>query len=195
MNLTGRQKQILDFITSYVREHGFPPTVREVAAAFGYRSVKAAQDHMRALERKGALRRRAGAARGLKIARGSTPGVRVLGVAPAGQPLLADETPGELLPLPSHLTAGGTLFAVLVMGHSMEPTLADGDHAIIRAEQTAQPGDIVAARVEGEVTLKRLARKGRKLLLKPENPSYPAIAIAGDTRIIGKVVGVYRRLE
>ncbi len=195
MALTDRQREILDFITAYGAENGFAPTVREVAAAFGYRSPKAAHDHMRALERKGAVRRTRGIARGLELRDRQPAGVPVLGVAPAGRPLLAEEVPGDMLPSPLGFGNGGKLFAVKVVGDSMEPLLSSGDHAVIRAEQTAQPGEMVAARVEGEVTLKRLARRKNRLVLKPENPSYPVIPVTRDTRIIGKVVGMYRRFE
>lgn len=200
--LTRRQQEVLAFIRQFVQRHGVPPTVREVGERFRV-TPRAAFDHLRALERKGHLRRRLGPkrlSRALTLAQDS-PAVRevpILGRIAAGQPLLAEQNLEGSFPLAAEWLAGKgeELFCLRVRGESMvEAHILDGDLVLVRRQEAAQPGDIVAAMIEGEATVKRLAREGEAVVLKAEHPTMPPIVVhpgEQDVRILGKVVGLLR---
>lgn len=204
--LTGRQQEILGFIEAFSARHGVPPTVREIGQRFRI-TPRAAFDHLRALERKGALRRRSGPgrlSRALTVAaRG--PGERrvpVLGRIAAGTPLLAEENREGDLPLaPSALPGRGEdMFALRVRGDSMiDAHICDGDLVLVRRQDSAQAGDIVVAMIgegaEAEATVKRYRRDGPRVVLVPEHPTMAPIVVDPRERpvnILGKVIGLLR---
>lgn len=206
--LTARQQQVLTFIRKFTEKHGLPPTVREIGERFGF-TARAAFDHLRALERKGMLHRRQSDRRtsrtlGVKpspaASRASEQEIPILGRIAAGQPIEAVEDREGTLPVLADWFAGhGTdLFALRVRGESMiDAHIADGDLVVVRRQASAQAGDIVAAMIDGEATVKRFARSGGAVVLKPEHPTMrPIVVEAGqaDVQILGKVVGVVRSL-
>ena len=205
--LTDRQREVLGFIRTFTARHGVPPTVREIGARF-HVTPRAAFDHLRALERKGALQRRASAgrtSRALTIAgtsAGSFRSVPILGRIAAGLPLLAEENrDGELPVAASALPGGGDdVFALRVRGESMiDAHICDGDLVLVRRQDSAQPADIVVVLlgdgVEAEATVKRYFRDGERVVLKPEHPTMAPIVVdprEREVRVLGKVIGVLR---
>jgi repressor LexA len=205
--LTGKQREVLAFMRTFVARHGVPPTVREIGDRFKV-TPRAAFDHLRALERKGALQRRTSAGRTsraltLTDAPARSHAVPILGRVGAGQPLLAEENrEGELHIAPASLPGRGEdLFALRVRGDSMiEAHICDGDLVLVRRQESAVPNDIVVALVEaesgeGEATVKRFQRDGERVVLKPENAAMSPIVVdprRTPVRILGKVVGVLR---
>ncbi len=206
--LTSRQREVLGFIRAFTMRHGAPPTVREIGDKFRV-TPRAAFDHLRALERKGALQRRATGrriSRALTLAERPAPAFRqvpILGRIAAGGPLLAAENrEGELPLAPGFLPGGGEdVFALRVRGESMiDAHICDGDLVLVRRQDTAQPNDIVVALLEnetseGEATVKRFLRDGPRVVLKPENATMAPIAVDPRERhvqILGKVIGVMR---
>ncbi len=201
--LTARQREILTFIRSFTQRHGVPPTVRETGERFRV-TPRAAFDHLRALERKGVLQRRPSAkrtSRPLTLA-DRAPAVRdipVLGRIAAGVPLLAEENREGSLPILADWLAGEgeELFALRVRGESMVNThIVDGDLVLVRRQETAQPGEIVVALLDNEATVKRFAREGEAIVLKPEHPTMAPIVVRPgqrDVKILGKVIAVLRR--
>src|SRR5438128_2710543 len=199
--LTSRQREILGFIRSFTARHGVPPTVREIGEKFRV-TPRAAFDHLRALERKGMLQRRASAGRTsraltLTDAGGSSAyrTVPVLGRIAAGLPLLAEENrDGEVPVAASALPNGGEdVFALRVRGDSMiNAHICDGDLVLVRRQDSAQAQDIVVAMVDTEATVKRFQRNGDRVALKPEHPTMPPIVVdprEHEVRILGKVIG------
>ena len=205
--LTDRQREVLGFIRSFSARHGVPPTVREIGARF-HVTPRAAFDHLRALERKGALQRRASAgrtSRALTLAGSSSPTYRsvpILGRIAAGLPLLAEENrEGELPVAAAALPGGGEdVFALRVRGESMiDAHICDGDLVLVRRQDAAQPADIVVALLgdggEVEATVKRYFRDGPRVVLKPEHPTMAPIVVdprEREVKVLGKVVGVLR---
>ncbi|MBI5167822.1 MAG: repressor LexA [candidate division NC10 bacterium] len=200
--LTLRQKEVLEFIRGFIREHGYPPTVRDIGKHFGLQP-RAVFDHLRALERKGYIERRSSGARALVLKDHQEPPreefieVPILGRVAAGGPLLASENVEGTFPLPSDWVKGEA-FLLRVKGESMIGAhILDGDYALVRRQPSAENGDIVVALIGEEATVKRLYREGEHVLLKPENPSMePLVLREGDEglQVLGKVIGVFRRL-
>ena len=200
--LTERQQEVLSFIQAFSETHGVPPTVREIGGRF-HVTPRAAFDHLRALERKGYLRRRSSegrTSRALTVAaRPSTAReVPILGRIAAGAPLLSEENREGTLPLDPAWVGGrgDDVFGLRVRGESMiNAHIVEGDTVLVRRQDHAQPGDIVVALVDGEATVKRLGRDGHTVLLRPEHPTMAPIVIREgekDLRILGKVVGLVR---
>ena len=202
--LTDRQEQVLQFIQTSTRTRGVPPTVREIGTHFGM-GPAGVFGHVRALERKGRLRRAARGSRAIEVVpvggRGAEPrrggvSVPVVGRVAAGLPLLAEERIEDYLWVDERLAAEASLFALHVHGQSMVGAgILDGDYVIARQQQTADPGDIVVALIGNEATVKRLRRNRGRWRLDPENPDYDPIPITESTAIQGKVLAVYRRLS
>jgi repressor LexA len=207
-DLTSRQRDVLDFISAFSAQHGMPPTVREIGDRFRV-TPRAAFDHLRALERKGVLKRRETAgrtSRALTLARPPQAKefrrVPVLGHIAAGAPLLAEEhRDGELPIAPSALPGPPEdFFALRVRGDSMVGAhICDGDLVVVRRQSGAQPNEIVVAMLgegaEAEATVKRFVPDGSRIILKPENPTMGPIVIDSRSRalkILGKVIGVVR---
>ena len=206
--LTSRQREILEFIKSFSERHGVPPAVREIGERFGF-TARAAFDHLRALERKGMLERRVTGKRASRTLvlpgrrgvhrRGGADEIPVLGRIAAGAPILAVENREDSIPLrPDWLGAqGADVFALKVRGESMVGAhILDGDLVLVRRQDAASPGDIVAALIDGEATVKRFGREGDRVVLRPENPAMEPIVVGpgGDFRILGRVIGVLRNL-
>lgn len=205
--LTGKRREILDFIATEVRERGYPPSVREIGVAVGLASTSTVQAHLKTLERQGYLRRdptkpralevRYDATSGAAIERRPTAHVPLVGDIAAGTNVLASENVEELLPLPADFTGGGNLFMLRVRGDSMiEAGILDGDYVVVRQQPDAQPGDIVAAGIPGgEATVKTFGRRNGSVVLMPANPRLePMVFDPSDVVVYGKVVTVLRRL-
>ena len=208
--LTTKQQEVLGFMRSFQGRHGAPPTVREIAHRFKV-TPRAAFDHLRALERKGALQRRASAGRTSRaltlVGPGAAPAYRpipIVGRIAAGSPLLAEENrEGELPVAPSALPdRGEDVFALRVRGQSMiDAHIMEGDLVLVRRQDTAQPNDIVVALLESEAggdaeaTVKRYLRDGQRVVLKPENPTMKPIVVdpaERQVKVLGKVIGLLR---
>jgi repressor LexA len=205
--LTSRQRDVLNFIRTFSARQGVPPTVREIGERFRV-TPRAAFDHLRALERKGMLQRRATSrrpSRALTLA-DSASGYRsvpILGRIAAGGPLLAVENREGELPVAASALPGGEdeVFALRVRGDSMiDAHICDGDLVLVRRQESAQPHDIVVAWLEsetseGEATVKRFQRDGARIVLTPENRALAPIVVDPAQRrlqILGKVIGVLR---
>jgi len=202
--LSKRQAEIYSYIQECQREDGVIPTLQEICKHFGFKSVNAAREHLRLIERKGLLVRSPGQPRAIKLAvrlpelNEHTHAVPLLGRIAAGQPSLAMEEIEDTLPLPRQLFRGKRLFALRVRGDSMIGAgIFDGDVAVLDADRDARDGDIAAVVVEGEATLKRIYKNSKGLRLRAENPSIPERFIpAGEyssIRIAGVLVGTMRK--
>ncbi len=211
--LTSRQREIYEYVCQYVDEHGYPPTVREIGEAVGLASPSTVHAHLANLERTGYLRRDPTKPRALELVgreRGGEPvvsgearKVRVLplvGQIAAGGPLLADQNVEDRLAVPELLSSGtGEEFLLRVRGESMVGAgILPGDFVVVRRQQTAQNGEIVVAlvgedEVSDEATVKRFFRENGRIRLQPENPDLAPL-YPEHVQILGKVVGVFRRL-
>lgn len=197
--LTPRQKEIYDFLVKSIRERGFAPSIHEIGRRFKIASTNGVSDHLKALEKKGYVRRVG--KRALEIANAfgksalsGTREVPVLGRVPAGKPFLSEENTEGVIVVPEDMASGKT-FALRVKGDSMIGAgIMDGDRVIVKQQVTAENGDIVCAVIDGEATLKRFFTKDATITLKAENEKYaPIILAAGEFRIAGKVVGLLRK--
>ena len=210
--LTERQREVLGFIQSESRRRGYPPTTREIAKHFGFRSPKAVTDHLRALERKGYLQREPFRARGIRVHRPNTrssipafqSGIPLVGSIAAGSPILAVENIEDTLPVdPKLFCDSGEVFALRVRGESMIGAgIQDGDLVLIRRQDWADNGEIVAVLIGEEATLKRFYREHHKdqdrIRLQPENSAMRPLYILPDAApamIVGKAVGLIRTLK
>jgi repressor LexA len=205
--LTKRQEEILDFIVGWVRDEGFPPTLKEIAERFGLASPNAARDHVLALERKGFLKRTGVKSRALSLsasvraaaatATAAPRGWPLLGVVPAGTPLLAEENFEGYVDLNEMFGRGDGTFLLKVSGESMIGAgINDGDLVVVRHQEQIASGEIGVAVVAGEATVKRLFHEEGSWRLQPENPAMDPIRVwDGDPefRVAGKVIGVVRR--
>ncbi len=196
--LTTKQENILEFIKKSIKGDGFPPTVREIGDRFNI-TVKGAYDHVKAIEKKGFIKMEQNKSRAIVILHeeNETPtdaiNIPLLGRIAAGSPILAAENVEEYLSFPRTMFKSGDFFALHVKGDSMiEGGINDGDIAVIKKQNTAQNGDIVAALIEEEATLKRFKAAGGKVHLIPENPAYKPI-ITTDVAILGKLTAIFRR--
>jgi len=205
--LTGKRREILDFIAAQLRERGYPPSVREIGAAVGLASTSTVQAHLKTLQKQGYLKRdptkpraievRYDAASGTPIDRPAPRYVPLVGDVAAGTNVLASQNIEELVPLPEELTGTGNLFMLRVRGDSMlEAGILNGDFVVARQQPDAEPGDIVVAGIPGgEATIKTFSRKNGDIALLPANSSMqPMIFPASEVEVYGKVVTVLRRL-
>lgn len=205
--LTGKRKQILDFIAEELAARGYPPSVREIGHAVGLTSSSTVHAHLNTLERQGYLRRdptkpramevRYDQSSGAAIQRRPAQHVPLVGHVAAGTDVLAHENVEEVLPLPADFTGEGPLFMVRVRGDSMvDAGILDGDYVVARQQPEADKGEIVVAGIPGEEgTVKTYSRKGRKVVLSPANEDFSAMELdPADVTIFGKVVTVLRRL-
>jgi repressor LexA len=205
--LAGKRREILDFIASHLREHGYPPSVREIAGAVGLASPSTVHSHLAVLQQDGYLRRDPTKPRAIEVRYEPASGaslpsrpvrhVPLVGEVAAGTDVLAQENVEELLPLPEDFTGTGTLFLLRVRGDSMvEAGILDGDYVVVRQQPTAEKGEVVVAGIPGEeATVKFLAHKHPKVVLQPANPAYQPMELdPSEVTIYGKVVTVLRRL-
>jgi repressor LexA len=209
--LTARQRAILEAIRDSVERRGYPPSIREICDAAGLASTSSVAHQLRALERKGYLRRDPNRPRAVDVRRADSAGtevvtgpsgeavpspvfVPVVGRIAAGGPILAEQLIEDVFPLPRALVGEGTLFLLRVAGDSMiDAAISDGDWVVVRQQPTAENGEIVAAMIDGEATVKTWRRRDRHAWLLPHNPAYAPIP-ADDATVLGRVVAVLRKV-
>ena len=194
---TRRQTEVLDFIKSFLFNHKYPPTIREIASHFGI-SVKGAYDHVKALEKKGLIACDNNRSRAIEIIDPPSDedsdhvNVPLLGHVAAGMPLFAEENYEGTMTLPASMVGNGRVFALRVEGESMTGAgIMDGDVAVFAQQPFAENGQIVVAMVDEAVTLKRFYKEKNRVRLQAENPAYPPMYTA-DVRILGRLVSLIR---
>jgi repressor LexA len=212
-SLTDRQRTILEVIRASVTSRGYPPSIREIGDAVGLTSTSSVAHQLRTLERKGYLRRDPNRPRAVDVRLSEEPStplvttdvagsdalpeptfVPVLGRIAAGGPILAEEAVEDVFPLPRELVGEGSLFLLKVVGDSMvDAAICDGDWVVVRQQAVADNGDIVAAMIDGEATVKTFKRTRGQVWLMPHNPAYEPIP-GNDAAVLGKVVTVIRKL-
>ena len=197
--LTSRQKAIYDFLLKTIREKGFAPSIHEICKQFRIASTNGVSDHLRALEKKGYIRRVGKRAIEIvnslgKAVLAPTLDVPVLGKVSAGKPLLSEENIEGYVTIPEDMGSGKT-FALEVKGDSMIGAgILDGDRVIVKQQGAAENGAIVCAVIDGEATLKRFFKKDGMVTLKAENEKYAPIVVSdGEFRIAGRVIGLLRK--
>ncbi len=194
--LTPRQGEVLDFIKSYIDDTGYPPTRADIANKLGFKSANAAEEHLKALARKGAIEMIPGTSRGIKLPEEN--GIPIVGRVAAGNPILAEEHIEDYCELPSTFFSPNADYLLQVRGDSMiECGILDGDLLAVHRTQNVNNGDIVVARIEDEVTVKRLKKSRSKyqVILLPENKDYSPIEVDlryQEFEIEGLGVGVIR---
>jgi repressor LexA len=214
--LTWRQRKVLQVIRDSVQRRGYPPSMREIGEAVGLTSTSSVSYQLSTLQSKGYLRRDAGRPRTVEVRLPGHPAVRpeteepdeavldiasqdtayvpLIGRIAAGGPILAEQTIEDIFPLPKQLVGNGTLFLLKVVGDSMiNAAIADGDWVVVRQQPVAENGDIVAAMIDGEATVKTFKRADDHIWLMPHNPAYTPIP-GDDATILGKIVTVLRRV-
>jgi repressor LexA len=221
--LTWRQRKVLQVIRESVQKRGYPPSMREIGEAVGLTSTSSVSYQLSTLQRKGYLHRDVGRPRTVEVRLPGHPAVRpepgrereeeapsdiagidipsqeatyvpLLGRIAAGGPILAEEYVEDIFPLPRQLVGEGTLFLLKVVGDSMvNAAIADGDWVVVRQQEDAQNGDIVAAVLNGEATVKTFKRSDDHVWLIPHNPAYTPI-LGDEASIVGRVVAVLRRV-
>jgi len=201
--LTQRQRAILDVIRQSVEVRGYPPTMREIAHAAGLASPSSVKYQLGELEAKGFIRRDPSRGRAVEIREtgqggadvAKTHSVPLVGRIAAGAPILAEQEVEEVFPLPATLVGEGELYMLKVVGDSMiDAAICDGDYVVIRSQKDCQKGEIVAAMIDGEATVKTFSTKGGKVWLLPANDAYDPIP--GDkAEILGKVTAVLRSVK
>lgn len=202
--LTVRQRRIMEVIRSAIERQGYPPSVREIGEAVGLASPSSVAHQLRQLQTKGFLRRDPNRPRAVDVrpaakpdAAGSMPSptyVPVVGRIAAGGPILAEQAIEDVFPLPKELVGEGTLFLLRVVGDSMiDAAICDGDWVVVRQQPVAEQGDIIAAMIDGEATVKTYRKRDGHVWLIPHNPAYEPIN--GDAAtVLGRVVSVLRRV-
>ena len=216
--LTWRQRKVLQVIRDSVQRRGYPPSMREIGEAVGLTSTSSVSYQLSTLQSKGYLRRDAGRPRTVEVRLPGHPAIRPeaeepeetrlaldiasqdaayvpwVGRIAAGGPILAEESIEDIFPLPKQLVGNGTLFLLRVTGDSMiNAAIADGDWVVVRQQPDSDNGDIVAAMIDGEATVKTLKRSDGHVWLMPHNPAYTPIP-GDDATILGKIVAVLRRV-
>jgi repressor LexA len=202
MELTRKQQEVLEFIQSYFAKNGMAPAVREIAEALG-KSAQAIQQHIESLRAKGFLQHQPSKSR-TNVPRQSSlytsdqiNDVPILGRVQAGLPVLAEENREGTIRLPREWASDDKVFLLRVKGDSMKDAhILPGDLALVRQQPNAENGEIVVARIyQSDATLKRFYRRGSKIVLKAENVKYDPIEVSnGEVEVVGKLIGVYRKL-
>ncbi|BCE00686.1 transcriptional repressor LexA [Marinicellulosiphila megalodicopiae] len=196
IKLTTRQQQVLDLIKSSIEETGFPPTRAELATTLGFKSPNAAEEHIKALARKGAIEILPGASRGIKIVE-KDKGLPIVGSVAAGSPILATEHIDEYLNLPGNMFYPSADYLLRVQGMSMKDIgIYEDDLIGVHKTDRIRNGDIVIARIDEDVTVKRYERKGNVIYLHPENEEFNVIEVDTTSchfEVEGVYVGVIRR--
>lgn len=197
--LTARQRQVLDLVREIIEESGMPPTRAEIAGALGFRSANAAEEHLRALARKGAIELVPGASRGIRLkeAPREPAGLPLVGRVAAGRPILAEEHIQGRYQIDSALFRPRPHYLLQVHGMSMKDAgILDGDLVAVHRTPEVRSRQIVVARLDDEVTVKRYRQEGRIVWLLPENPDFEPIRVDLDRQAViieGVVVGVVRK--
>ena len=210
-SLTQRQREVLEYIRSSVRERGYPPSIREIGEAVGLTSTSSVAHQLRTLERRGLLKRDPHRPRAVNVrddhrtppsgddsrvdpSQPAPTFVPVLGRIAAGGPILAEQAVEDVFPLPKELVGEGSLFLLRVVGESMiDAAICDGDWVVVRQQNVAENGDIVAAMIDGEATVKTFKRVDGHVWLMPHNEHFEPIP-GDDAAVLGKVVTVLRRV-
>jgi repressor LexA len=200
LNLTKRQQEIFDYIKTYSRKHGYPPTVRDIGKAIGLTSSSTVHTHLANLEKIGMIRRDPSKPRALELlvdtakkAVGPS-GLPVVGRVAAGAPVLAEENIEEYVEVPELAGGDAGEYVLRVSGDSMRDAgILDGDHVVVRKQDTARNGEIVVALVGEEATVKRYFKESDHVRLQPENDAHEPIRTR-DAQLLGRVVGVCRRV-
>jgi len=189
-DLTSRQSEILELLRTHLSETGFPPTRAEIAAHFGFSSPNAAEEHLRALERKGAIEILPGASRGLRILQPE--GLPVVGRVAAGAPILAEQHIEAHYRIEASVFKPRAHYFLRVRGLSMRDAgILEGDLLAVHRSSEARTGQVVVARVNDEVTVKRLKRRGHQIQLLPENPDFAPIEVdARKDQLVIEGIGV-----
>ncbi len=206
--LTARQRRVLEVIRDAVERRGYPPSVREIGEQVGLASASSVHHQLATLEKKGFLRRDPNRPRAIEVfspthtadeadiraARPTPTYVPVVGRIAAGGPVLAEELVEDVFPLPRELVGEGTLFLLKVVGDSMiDAAIADGDWVVVRQQPNADNGDIVAAMIDGEATVKTFKRKDGHVWLMPHNAAFQPID-GDEATVLGRVVTVLRKI-
>jgi repressor LexA len=201
--LSQRQLAVLKVITTSVRERGYPPSIREIAQQVGLSSPSSVAHQLATLERKGVLRRDPNRPRAIDVVGHQHSGpaqsrnsreIPLLGRIAAGSPILAEEHVETTMAIPTELTGAGELFMLKVVGDSMiDAAICDGDYVVVKSQPTAEPGEIVAALIDDEATVKTLAKRDGHVWLMPHNPAYSPI-LGDKAQILGRVVSVLRKV-
>src|SRR5438105_11507743 len=201
LKLTKRQQEIFDFIKRYSAKHGYPPTVRDIGKAIGLGSPSTVHAHLSNLEKLGVLRRDPSKPRALEVLRETArravrpSGLPVVGRVAAGQPVLAEENIEEYVTVPNIAGGDDGDYVLRVSGDSMKNAgILDGDHVVVRPQDTARNGEIVVALVGEEATVKRFFKESDHIRLQPENESLEPIRTR-EAQVMGRVVGVCRRVD
>jgi repressor LexA len=200
LNLTKRQQEIFDYIKTYSKKHGYPPTVRDIGKAIGLTSSSTVHTHLANLEKIGIIRRDPSKPRALELLvdqakRAVGPsGLPVVGRVAAGAPVLAEENIEDYVEVPELAGGDAGEYVLRVSGDSMRDAgILDGDHVVVRKQETARNGEIVVALVGEEATVKRYFKESDHIRLQPENDAHEPIRTR-DAQILGRVVGVCRRV-
>jgi repressor LexA len=200
-DLSKRQREIFEFISSYLSSHGYPPTVREIGKAVGLHSSSTVHAHLAKLEGLGVLRRDPTKPRAIEVLiekakRVARPGVPLVGSVAAGEPVLAEENIEEYMEVPSVIGGEGGDYILKVRGDSMvDAGILEGDFVVVRPADTARNGEIVVALVgDDEATVKRYFREKDHVRLQPENKSMKPIR-SREVSLLGRVVGVFRSVK
>jgi repressor LexA len=199
--LTKRQQEIFDFIKSYSASYGYPPTVRDIGKAVGLASSSTVHAHLANLEKAGLLRRDPSKPRALELLDKAVkavvrpPGLPLVGHVAAGQPILADENVEDYISVPAIAGGDEGEYVLRVRGDSMKNVgIIEGDFVVVRPQETAADGEIVVALVGEEATVKRFFKEADHVRLQPENDAMEPIR-SRDVRVLGRVVGVFRRVQ
>jgi repressor LexA len=200
-DLTKRQRQIFDYISSYLSKHGYPPTVREIGKAVGLHSSSTVHAHLSKLESLGVVKRDPSKPRALEVMvqrakKAVRPsGLPLVGQVAAGEPILAEENIEEYLEIPDMIGGEDGDYILRVRGESMKDAgILEGDFVVVRETERARDGEIVVALLDDEATVKRFFREKDQIRLQPENKSMKPIRTR-DVRLLGRVVGVFRRVS
>jgi repressor LexA len=205
--LTPRQRKVLEVIRDAVEHRGYPPSMREIGEAVGLTSPSSVAHQLATLERKGFIRRDPNRPRAIEVRspaevdptgegdeRPTPTYVPVVGRIAAGGPILAEQAVEDVFPLPRQLVGEGTLFLLNVVGDSMvDAAICDGDWGVVRQQQVADNGDVVAAMIDGEATVKTYKKRDGHVWLMPHNPAYEPIP-GDDATVLGRVTAVLRRM-
>ena len=200
--LSARQVKILTAIQEGIQNNGYPPSVREIGEAAGLSSSASVQYQLKALEEAGFIRRDGSLGRAIEVVEGDSNVIAdrsrqipLVGRIAAGGPILAEQHIEETFPLPESIVGSGDLFMLKVVGDSMiEAAICDGDYVVIRSQKTCEKGEIVAAMIDGEATVKTFSRKDGHIWLLPANPDYEPVN-GDDCEILGKVTAVLRSVR
>ncbi len=202
--LSSTQGKVLTFLKDYLREKGYPPTLREIASYFGLKGPRAPQKTLSILERKGYLRKIPGGSRAIEILVNPPRTAReiltlpIVGNVRAGEPILAVENIEGYINLDRTLVSSENAFLLRVKGDSMiDAHIQDGDFALVKPQPNAENGEIVVALIEDEATIKRIFKKRDLIRLEPANPQMEPIVVRKGKKkvlIVGKVVGIFRKL-